>query len=86
KELKALTPEQMKSIKYNDQRLDVYTVYAGRERGLENFTPLVLGLRLAGEKSNNWEVSEAGARSVMQFIPSTWEGTPGQKNGYKWDR
>ncbi|HHP4880135.1 transglycosylase SLT domain-containing protein [Acinetobacter baumannii] len=86
KELKALTPEQMKNIKYNDQRLDVYTVHAGRERGLENFTTLVLGLRLAGEKSNNWEISKAGARSVMQFIPSTWEGTPGQKNGYKWDR
>ncbi len=85
-ELKSLTPDQMKNIKYNDQRLDVYTVHAGRERGLENFTTLVLGLRLAGEKSNNWEISKAGARSVMQFIPSTWEGTPGQKNGYKWDR
>ena len=85
-ELKGLTPQQMKAIKYNDQRLDVYTVHAGHERGLDHFTPLVLGLRLAGEKSNNNQVSEVGARSVMQFIPSTWYGKEGEKNGYMWNR
>ncbi|MCK0891722.1 transglycosylase SLT domain-containing protein [Acinetobacter pittii] len=73
RELKALTPDQMKSIKYNDQRLDVYTVHAAKEKGMEWAAPLVLGLRLAGEKSNNSAVSEKGARSVMQFIPDTWK-------------
>ncbi|MGQ1719181.1 transglycosylase SLT domain-containing protein [Acinetobacter baumannii] len=73
KELKSLTPEQMKNIKYNDQRLDVYTVHAAKEKGMEWAVPLILGLRLAGEKSNNSAVSEKGAKSVMQFIPDTWK-------------
>lgn len=73
KELKSLTPEQMKNIKYNDQRLDVYTVHAAKEKGMEWAAPLILGLRLAGEKSNNSAVSEKGAKSVMQFIPDTWK-------------
>lgn len=73
KELKALTPQQMKSIKYNDQRLDVYTVHAAKEKGMEWAAPLILGLRLAGEKSDNSAVSEKGAKSVMQFMPDTWK-------------
>ncbi|MBF9261634.1 transglycosylase SLT domain-containing protein [Acinetobacter baumannii] len=72
-ELKSLTPDQMKNIKYNDQRLDVYTVHAAKEKGMEWAAPLILGLRLAGEKSNNSAVSEKGAKSVMQFIPDTWK-------------
>lgn len=72
-ELKSLTPAQMKNIKYNDQRLDVYTVHAAKEKGMEWAAPLILGLRLAGEKSNNSAVSEKGAKSVMQFIPDTWK-------------
>lgn len=85
-ELKGLTSEQMKNIKYNDQRLDIYTVHAAKEKGMEWAAPLVLGLRLAGERSNNNAVSEKGARSVMQFIPQTWNGSSSHKNGYKWDR
>ncbi|HHP6600912.1 transglycosylase SLT domain-containing protein [Acinetobacter baumannii] len=73
KELKALTPEQMKSIRYDDQRLDVYTVHAAKEKGMEWAAPLLLGIRLAGEKSNNSAVSRRGAKSVMQFMPKTWE-------------
>ncbi|MCQ1053206.1 transglycosylase SLT domain-containing protein [Acinetobacter baumannii] len=73
KELKSLTPQQMKSIKYNDQRLDVYTVHAAKEKGMEWAAPLILGLRLAGEKSDNSAVSEKGAKSVMQFMPDTWK-------------
>lgn len=85
-ELKGLTSEQMKNIKYNDQRLDIYTVHAAKEKGMEWAAPLVLGLRLAGERSNNNAVSEKGAKSVMQFIPQTWNGSSTHKNGYKWDR
>lgn len=72
KELSSLTPEQMKNIKYNDQRLDVYTVHSAKQKGMEWAAPLLLGIRLSGEKSNNNEVSPKGAQSVMQFIPATW--------------
>lgn len=78
-ELRNLTPEQMKSIKYNDQRLDIYTVHTAREKGMEWAAPLLLGLRLSGEKSNNDQVSPKGARSVMQFMPATWSDH--NKNG-----
>lgn len=71
-ELKGLTSEQMKNIKYNDQRLDIYTVHAAKEKGMEWAAPLLLGLRLSGEKSNNNQISPKGAKSVMQFMPATW--------------
>ncbi|RSO56917.1 transglycosylase [Acinetobacter pittii] len=73
KELKALTPDQMKSIKYNDQRLDVYTVHAAKEKGMDWAAPLLLAIRLSGEKSNNNAISPKGAKSVMQFMPETWK-------------
>jgi len=73
KELKALTPDQMKGIKYNDQRLDVYTVHAAKEKGMEWAAPLLLAIRLSGEKSNNNATSPKGAKSVMQFMPDTWK-------------
>ncbi|WP_213386136.1 transglycosylase SLT domain-containing protein, partial [Acinetobacter baumannii] len=72
-ELKSLTPDQMKNIKYNDQRLDVYTVHAAKEKGMEWAAPLLLAIRLSGEKSNNDAVSPKGAKSVMQFMPETWK-------------
>ncbi|HGH3665111.1 TPA: lytic transglycosylase domain-containing protein [Acinetobacter baumannii] len=73
KELKSLKPEQMKNIKYNDQRLDVYTVHAAKEKGMDWAAPLLLAIRLSGEKSNNNAVSPKGAKSVMQFMPETWK-------------
>lgn len=72
KELSTLTPDQMKNIKYNDQRLDVYTVHSAKQKGMEWAAPLLLGIRLSGEKSNNNQVSPKGAQSVMQFMPATW--------------
>ncbi len=72
-ELKSLTPDQMKNIKYNDQRLDVYTVHAAKEKGMDWAAPLLLAIRLSGEKSNNDAVSPKGAKSVMQFMPETWK-------------
>ena len=72
KELSSLSPDQMKKIKYNDQRLDVYTVHAAKQKGMEWAAPLLLGIRLAGEKSNNDQTSPKGAKSVMQFMPATW--------------
>ncbi|EOH6045842.1 transglycosylase SLT domain-containing protein, partial [Acinetobacter baumannii] len=72
-ELKSLTPDQMKNIKYNDQRLDVYTVHAAKEKDMDWAAPLLLAIRLSGEKSNNDAVSPKGAKSVMQFMPETWK-------------
>ncbi|ELY5696524.1 transglycosylase SLT domain-containing protein [Acinetobacter baumannii] len=72
-ELKSLTPDQMKNIRYNDQRLDVYTVHAAKEKGMEWAAPLLLAIRLSGEKSNNDAISPKGAKSVMQFMPDTWK-------------
>ncbi|MFH4180910.1 lytic transglycosylase domain-containing protein, partial [Acinetobacter baumannii] len=51
----------------------VYTVHAAKEKGMEWAAPLLLGIRLAGEKSDNSAVSRRGAKSVMQFMPQTWE-------------
>ena len=39
---------------------------------MEWAAPLLLGIRLAGEKSDNSAVSRRGAKSVMQFMPQTW--------------
>lgn len=71
-ELQNLSPDQMRNIKYNDQRLDLYTVHAAANKKMEWAAPLLLGIRLAGEKSNNEQVSPKGAKSVMQFMPATW--------------
>ncbi|WP_333662718.1 transglycosylase SLT domain-containing protein [Acinetobacter sp.] len=71
-ELQNLTPDQMKNIKYNDQRLDIYTVQAAKDKGMDWAVPLLLGIRLSGEKSNNNEISPKGAKSIMQFMPATW--------------
>lgn len=85
-ELKNLPPNQAKNLKYNDPRISAYVSLVASERNMEDLIPLIEGLRLAGEKSNNDQVSEAGAKSFMQFIPSTWHGAKDSKNGYKWDR
>ena len=37
------------------------------------YLPLLLAIRLSGEKSNNDAVSPKGAKSVMQFMPETWK-------------
>ena len=84
--LRDAPPDELKNIKYDDPRLDAYTVTKGAELGMEWASPLLLGIRLAGERSHNWQVSPKGAKSVMQFMPDTWHGKKGQKNGYKWDR
>lgn len=58
-----------RNLRYNDPRLDAKTEVIGRQLGMDWAKPLVTALRLAGEKSNNNQVSPAGARGVMQFMP-----------------
>lgn len=75
---------EFSSIKYNDPRLDVVADNKGVEMGMQWATPLIKAIRKSGEKSNNNQVSLKGARSVMQFIPSTFNAL---KNKYNknWD-
>ena len=84
--LRSMSPSEHKKIKYNDPRLDAYTYQRGIEKDMEWAIPLLLAIRNSGEKSNNNQTSPKGAKSVMQFMPDTWHGKKGQKNGYKWDR
>lgn len=84
--LRSMSAEEHKKIKYNDPRLDAYTIQKGVENGMDWAIPLLLAIRKEGEKSNNNQTSPKGAKSVMQFMPNTWHGKKGQKNGYKWDR
>lgn len=84
--LRSMSPADHKKIRYNDPRLDNYTIQKGVENDMEWAIPLLLAIRKDGEKSNNNQTSPKGAKSVMQFMPKTWHGKKGQKNGYKWDR
>lgn len=61
-------------IKYNDPRLDIIADNKGIEMDMQWATPLIKAIRKSGEKSHNNQVSPKGARSVMQFIPSTFDG------------
>ena len=71
--LRSMSPAEHKKIKYNDPRLDNYTIQKGVENGMEWAIPLLLAIRNSGEKSNNNQTSPKGAKSVMQFMPKTWK-------------
>lgn len=58
-----------KNLSYKDPRLDALTELTGRQLGMDWAKPLVTALRLAGERSNNNQVSPAGAKGIMQFMP-----------------
>lgn len=75
---------EFSSIKYNDPRLDVVADNKGVEMGMQWATPLIKAIRKSGEKSDNSAVSPKGARSVMQFIPSTFESLK-KKYNKNWD-
>lgn len=70
--LRSMSPAEHKKIKYNDPRLDAYTVQKGMENNMEWAIPLLLAIRKDGEKSNNNQTSPKGAKSVMQFMDDTW--------------
>lgn len=84
-QLKNMPTSEHRNLKYNDSRLDSYMVKYGKDTGREWLIPLMLAIKNDGEKSNMNEKSRVGARSVMQFMPDTWEGHNGAK-GYKYDR
>lgn len=65
----AKTPEEWKTVTYDDPRLDEFTSVVEQRYGLP--AGLLLAVKNAGERSNSWQVSPAGAKGVMQFIDST---------------
>ncbi|MEB3790141.1 transglycosylase SLT domain-containing protein [Acinetobacter sp. IK40] len=80
----SIGPSEFSSIKYNDPRLDTIADNKGIEMEMQWATPLIKAIRKSGEKSNNNQVSPKGAKSVMQFIPSTFNGLK-KKYGKNWD-
>ncbi|WP_317201486.1 phage tail tape measure protein [Janthinobacterium sp.] len=57
--------------KYNDPALDQYANSVERQFGLPR--NILNGIKNFGERSNSNDVSPAGARGVMQFMPATWK-------------
>lgn len=65
--LHAMPLEQRRALRYNAPELDSYAALVEQQYGLPN--GIINALKNAGEKSNSGQVSPAGARGVMQFIP-----------------
>lgn len=59
----------IRNVRYNDPRVDAKSELIGRQLGMDWAKPIVTALRVAGEKSNNNQVSPAGAKGIMQFMP-----------------
>lgn len=60
---------QVRNVRYNDPRVDAKSELIGRQLGMDWAKPIVTALRVAGERSNNNQVSPAGAKGIMQFMP-----------------
>lgn len=61
--------KQSSTQRYDDPKLNSYADEVGQRLGLP--THLLNALKNAGEKSNPLDVSPAGAKGVMQFMPDT---------------
>lgn len=79
-----IDPSEFASIKYNDPRLDIISDNTALKMNMAWASPLIKAIRKSGEKSNNSAVSPQGAKSVMQFIPSTFNGLK-KKYNKGWD-
>lgn len=70
----AITPSWMKSssegIRYDDPKLNDYASKVELQNGLP--PGLLNAIKNRGERSNSDQVSPAGAKGVMQFMPATW--------------
>lgn len=65
----SIKPYELPTLRYNDIRLDAKNEVIGRELGMDWAKPILTAIRVAGEKSNNNQVSGANAKGVMQFTP-----------------
>lgn len=60
---------QYANIRFDDPRLDAKNELIGRTLGMDWAKPILTAIRVAGERSNNNQVSSANAKGVMQFTP-----------------
>jgi hypothetical protein len=67
--LAQLRPEELRSLKYDDPRLDAYAAKAAEANGVP--PALLLAIKNVGEKSGPTAVSGKGATGVMQFMAGT---------------
>ena len=71
----AITPSWMKSssegMRYDDPKLNDYASRVELQNGLP--PGLLNSVKNKGERSNSDQVSPAGAKGVMQFMPATWK-------------
>ena len=58
-------------MRYDDPKLNEYATKVEQENGLP--PGLLNAIKNQGERSNSDQVSPAGAKGVMQFMPGTWE-------------
>lgn len=65
--LESVPVEERRRLVFNAPELNGYAAATEQRYGLP--PGLINALKNAGEKSNSWQVSPAGARGVMQFIP-----------------
>lgn len=79
-----IRPSEYSTIRYNDPRLDVVLNNKAQSMGMDWAVPFLRAVRLAGEKSHNWETSPVGAKSIMQIMPDTQAGLE-RNYGKKWD-
>ncbi|MCY1196907.1 Transglycosylase SLT domain protein [compost metagenome] len=72
----AITPSWLKpkgsgdGMRYDDPKLNEYAAKVEQENGLP--PGLLNAIKNQGEKSNSDQVSPAGAKGIMQFMPETW--------------
>lgn len=64
-----IDPSEFGNLKYNDPRLDSLAVVTAKDLKMDWAIPVVTAIRVAGEKSNNNQVSSANAQGVYQFTP-----------------
>lgn len=64
-------PAAKPRLRYDAPELDAYADEVETRYGLP--TGLVKAIKNHGERSNSWQVSPAGARGVMQFMPQNLE-------------
>jgi len=66
----AMVPEERLRLRFDAPELNDYAALVEARHGLPPGT--LNALKNAGERSNSDQVSPAGARGVMQFMPATW--------------
>lgn len=66
--------DEYRKVSYDDPRLDEFTSVVEQRYQLP--PGLLLAIKNAGERSNSWQESPAGAKGVMQFVDSTRKAYP----------